>query len=123
MGLIMDLTAYVEETADIRMQDGTLLHLRKPSQRMVIHMMQMRDISADTDTVEIMRVLDDVTMEILNNNADSVQFRREAVQDMPADLKTRIIGAYSEWAAKLQSNPTMPSRPTRGGHRKAASRS
>ena len=109
MAQILDLSAWQEETADIRMQNGTVLHLRKPTQLNVVHILGMRNINTETPAPEIMRAIDNCAFEILNNNADGVRFTRENVAALDAMLKTRIISAYSEWAVELQSNPTTPS--------------
>lgn len=106
MGIILDLSAFSEETADIRMANGRVLHLKKPTQRLVIHMLQLRQVDEHSAPLEIMGALDRIAMEILNNNADGVTFGMDVVSEMETDAKTGILQAYSDWATQLQANPT-----------------
>lgn len=108
MGVILDLSVFREETADIRLQGGQVVHLKKPTQRMVIHMIQMRDIDEAKPPELILATLDRMTGEILNNNADGVAFSPAVVAEMATDVKAGIVQAYSEWATTLQANPTSP---------------
>lgn len=108
MGVILDLSVFQEETADIRLQGGVVVHLKKPSQRMVIHMIQMRDMDETKPPELILATLDRMTAEILNNNADGVAFSPAVVAEMATDVKVGIVQAYSDWAARLQANPTSP---------------
>ena len=105
MGIVLDLSVFREETADVRMADGSVLHLKKPTQRMVIHMLEMKDVDADSPALEILGTLDRVTGEILNNNADGVSFDAKTVSALPTDMKVSVLQAYSDWAVQLQSNP------------------
>lgn len=109
MGIVLDLSAYVEETADVRLADGNVLHLKKPTELMVIHMMQMKDIDENANPVEILTALNRITMEILNCNTDGVTFDYRTVSQMETGSKTAVVQAYSSWATQLQSNPTTSS--------------
>lgn len=115
MGVMLDLSAYKEETADIRMTDDTVLHLKKPSEKMVIHMLQLREIDQDSPPLTIMATLNAIALEILNNNADGLEFQMDSVAAMSTDIKTRILTAYSDWAVELQSNPTTARPASPGG--------
>lgn len=109
MATLLDLSVYKEETADIRMTDGRLLHLRKPSQRLVIEMLQLGRLTEEMQPEAIADALDRVTAEILNNNADGIPIRRESVEALTLDMKLAIVNAYSEFATRLQGNPTTSS--------------
>lgn len=110
MANILDLTAYQEETADIRLTDGAVLHLKKPTEKLVIHLLRLRDINEDSEPVLILAALNSITLEILNCNTDGLTFTMEGVSQMATDAKVRICKAYSDWAVELQSNPTTSSR-------------
>ena len=109
MGEILDLRAYMEETADIRMTDGRLLRLKKPSQRMVIHMMAMKDLDDNATGEETLDSLNGVVLEILNNNADGLTFDAHNVETLTLDMKLMLVSAYADFATKLQQNPTAAS--------------
>ena len=112
MGIVLDLSAYVEETADVTMADGNVIHLKKPTERLVIHLMQLRDIDENSEPLAILSTLNRIAQEILNNNADGAAFDLKTVSAMQTDQKAAIIRAYSEWANELRSNPTTSSPPS-----------
>ena len=119
MGVILDISAFRDETADIRMENGTVLHLRKPTERMVIHMLQLKDVDETKPPLEILAALNRMAAEILNNNADGLEFSLATVAEMDTEIKANILQAYSEWAARLQSNPTLPRQESQAGKGKA----
>lgn len=109
MSRILDLSAFAEETADIAMADGNVLHLKKPTELMVIHLLQLKDVDENDDPLTILGTLNRITMEILNCNTDGVTFDLKTVSAMNTDQKSAIVRAYSEWANELRSNPTTSS--------------
>ena len=109
--VILDLSAYADETADIRLRAGAVVHLRKPTEALVIELLQLRHIDSGTMSVELLEALNRVCGAILNNNADGVTFDRDTVAALQLDAKTDIVRAYTDFATRLQSNPTT-SRPS-----------
>ena len=109
MSIILDLSAYTEETADVTMADGNVLHLKKPTELMVIHLLQLKQVNEDSDPMLILGTLNRITQEILNCNTDGVTFDFATVSRLDTDSKTAIVKAYSDWANKLRSNPTISS--------------
>ena len=107
--IILDLSAYAEETADIRLADGNILHLAKPTEALVIELLKLRDVDASSDGVALLDALNRVTLAVLNNNCDGVTFDRDGVARLPMDQKCAIIGAYTDFATRLQANPTTAS--------------
>lgn len=106
MGKILDLSVFQEETLDIKTVDGRLLHIVKPTQRMVIEMMGFREIDENTPPEEIAAALDRIALMILNNNREGVRFDADAVAALSADAKTAILAAFTQFTTHLQSNPT-----------------
>lgn len=107
--IILDLAAYQEETADIRMADGNVLHLRKPSERLVLELLRLKDVDPDGAPEEILATLNRVTAAVLNNNADGVAFSMEEVAKLLYDQKMAVVSAYTDFAAQLQARPTVSS--------------
>ncbi len=107
--IILDLQAYQEETADIRMADGRVVRLRKPSERLVLELLRLKDVDPDGDAQEILDTLNRVTTAILNNNADGVTFPAGAVERLFYDQKMAIVSAYTDFATQLQARPTASS--------------
>lgn len=107
-GIILDLQAYEEETADIRMADGQVLHLKKPSEALIIELLRLQHIDT-AKPEEIVAALNRVCRAVLNNNTDGDAFSEESVNGLSYDAKTAIITAYTAFATELQSRPTAPS--------------
>ena len=111
--IILDLSVYREETADIRMSNGVVVHLNKPTEALVIELLQLRNVDATAASVELLDALNRVCRAVLNNNADGVEFGPEVVAALPMDQKAAIISAYTDFATRLQANPiySSPSSP------------
>lgn len=107
--IILDLSAFRDETADIRMADGNVLHLKKPTEALVIELLQLRYVDGASMSVELLTALNRVCTAILNNNADGVAFTREAVAALQLDQKAAVVQAYTDFATRLQANPTTSS--------------
>lgn len=106
MSNILDLSVYREQTLDIRTEDGKLLHITKPSEAMIIELMQFREINDDTPPAEIIAALDRITTLILNHNKEKITFNESDISALSMEAKTAILSAYSKFATELQSNPT-----------------
>lgn len=107
--IILDLAAYQEETADIRMADGTVVHLRKPSERLVLELLRLKDVDPNGDPQQILDTLNRVTTAILNNNANGLAFPASEVEKLFYDQKMAIVSAYTDFATTLQARPTASS--------------
>lgn len=107
--MILDLSAFQEETLDVLMADGSMLHLKKPTQELAIGMMNLRFIDEKSPSEAIVAKLNAMVCRILNNNADGLQIGMDSVAALTLDVKTAILTGYSEFATKLQSNPTSAS--------------
>lgn len=117
--MILDLKAFVDETLDIRLADGMILHVPKPSQKMVLKILAMHTIDLDTPEEKALAALNSLVSDILNSNIDGVNISADSVKAIGENSKIAIVNAYSEFMKKLQSNPTMPC-PNRPEKRKAA---
>ena len=110
MSRILDLSVYKQETLDITMPDGALLHIRKPTQAMLIKMLNMRGVDENAPSERIAGVIDDFVLGVLNSNTDGRTFAQKDMGSLTLEMKTAIIDAYSAFAYELQSNPTSASR-------------
>ena len=104
--MILDLTVFKRETLDITMLDGQKVHVKKPSQNMVIEIIKFRDINKSTPPEKIVAAVDDFVTMILNDNTDGLKFERDNIAAIDMDLKLKIIEAYSAFMVKVQSDPT-----------------
>ena len=106
--IILDLAAYQDETADIRMADGNVLHLSKPSEALVLKLLRLQNLDTK-DPMAVLTALNQVTQAVLNNNADGIEFDFDSVSALSYDRKAAIIEAYTGFATELQSRPTASS--------------
>lgn len=111
--MILDLKTFVDETLDINMADGMVLHIPKPSQKMVIKILHFRNVDDSTPEDQVNAALTQMALDILNSNIDGVSFARENVAAMHEKTRVMIVSAYAEFMQRLQSDPIMPSRPSR----------
>ena len=108
--MILDLKTFVDETLDIHTADGKTLHLPKPSQAMVIKILNFRDIDENTPEKQADEALTKMATEILNSNIDGVKFKEENVAAMHETTRAPIVMTYADFMARLQSNPITPYR-------------
>lgn len=120
---ILDLRPIISETLDVILSEDRSLHLRKPSEALVMRIAEQMqrmftesdaeddEESADTtatdeQTAERIRSLNLLVADTLSNNTDGETITMEWVQGvLPLGAKVAILQAYSEFAMKLSDNP------------------
>lgn len=106
MNKILDLSVFSEDTLDITMPDGYLLHVKKPTQSIVISMMELSQ-EKDREPAQMIEKLNELCVKILNNNKEGRNFTCEEVSmNLEFPLITAIIQAYTDFTKEIQSNPT-----------------
>lgn len=103
---ILDLSIFEEETLDITLMDNRVIHIVKPTEAMVIKVLQMRNISEKSSPEAIIKAFNSLTMAILNSNDAGIVFDTKYVEELSMKMKSAIINAYSDFITGLQSNPT-----------------
>lgn len=105
MAKILDLSVYNDETLDITMLDGSVLHVKKPTQALVIRMVELSQLQ-ETQPEKVLGGLVELCAAILSNNNDGITYSVEQVaNELDIVLVSAIIKAYSEFTKELQSNP------------------
>lgn len=112
MGKILDLSAFSEETLDIRTLEGTIIHLKKPTQGIAIAMLQLRHLDDNTAPEAALALQNSIVHKILNHNADGLTFSLENVAALTLPVKNGLITNYAQFAQELQANPTTSSLPS-----------
>lgn len=105
MGKIIDLSVFQEETLDIKLLDGSMVRITKPSQRMVIEMLKFKELGEDTPAEVLIQSVNKIVANILNSNDAKKFFDIKFVEDMNLKMKLAIIKAYGEFITGVQSNP------------------
>lgn len=106
MRKVIDLSVFEKQTLALKMPDGGILQIRKPTQQMVIEMMKFRAINQDSDIEMIVNAMDAMVLAILNSNEQMKTYTQEELNNtLNLDMKTIIIQAYGEFLQGIQQNP------------------
>ena len=86
------------------------MHIHKPTQAMLIKMLNMRDVDENAPSERIAGTIDGFVLAVLGSNIDGRTFTQKDMDALTLEMKTAIIDAYSAFAYELQANPTSASR-------------
>lgn len=114
MARILDLSVFGKQTLEIKLPDGkTVLHLRKPSQKMAIVMIDFQSLPEDVGAEEIMRRINTTAALILRtNDVDMIITDQYVTDELNTAMKVAICQAYAAWISEVQSDPNLPSPPS-----------
>ena len=109
---MLDLSVFREQYFDLKLLDGEVLKLKKPTQRMVIEMMGYELIFKDTKNHKNIEMMVDtfsqMILDILNNNANEKVFTKEFVEEnFDFALGMTLVQAYMGFVQELNSNPNL----------------
>ena len=107
MARILDLSVFGKQTLDIKLPDEkTVLHLRKPTQEMVIVMIDYKNLPEDAEAEEIIRRINVTSALILRTNDVGMAISDQYVIDeLNTAQKVAICQYYAAWIAEVQSDP------------------
>ena len=106
MSEILDLSVFKQETLDIKLLDGAVLHLRKPTKAMVIKMMDFKDLRQDDANTTIINRLNAMVTLILNSNDAHKWIKASYVEKkLTLQMRQAIITAYSAWIMGIEKSP------------------
>lgn len=101
---MLDLSVFQEHTVDIKMTDGTILSLKKPSQKMYIKFLDYSNkIHDKQDTGEVFDEINTIVHMILNNNDNGTTVDLNTVKKLSMDMKTAIINYYMQFINEILS--------------------
>lgn len=105
MAKILDLSVFDEKALDIKLLDGSMIHIPTPSQAMVIKMLRLNSTLASKDAEEQLKALNTFVYEVLNSNNGGRHFERDYIENLSLAMKSAIINAYGDFSKELQSDP------------------
>lgn len=110
MSKILDLNAFRDHTLDIKMLDGSTVHIPKPTQRVAIEFTAMEQAAVEPETqIDYLKAkLDEVTvaaLRVLNTNQEHRTFTRDDLADYSMEVLSAIVRAYSKFLVEVQSDP------------------
>lgn len=109
---MLDLSVFKEQYFELKLFDGEVLKLKKPSQRMVIEMMGYEQTFKDKKNHKNIEVMVDtfsqMIVDILNNNANDKAFNKQFVEEnFDFSLGMTLVQAYMNFVQELNSNPNL----------------
>lgn len=106
---MLDLTIINESYFEIKMLDGSILNLKKMTQKMLLKTTlldkEIEKANKEKDFEKILNLNVDRLHLILNNNKEGKEVTREEIEEFNAEIITAIIVAYSKWMQEFNNNP------------------
>ena len=104
---MLDLQSFKEKSFELKMFDGELLKIKRPSQGMVIEMMGYEDtFKKNKNPKNMLDGFSSMILDILNNNLNDKKFTKEYVNEQ-FDLSTgmALVQAYMNFVTEINSDP------------------
>lgn len=103
---MLDLSTVCAKLYQIKMADGTVLELKRPTQALYTTILQLAD-KAKTDNAD-MQLIDaamEVFVRILNRNTEGIEFTREELEsDYDFTVALMVMGDYMKFYAEEIKN-------------------
>lgn len=108
MSKVLDLSVFAEETLDITMPDGEVVKVRKPTQAIVIALMNLSEVQNNQkNSEELVNRFIEFCSVVLNNNKSGKKYSTDWIsENLDFTMVSAIVQTYSEFIAEIQSNPT-----------------
>lgn len=106
MSKVLDLSVFAEDTFDITMPNGDIVKVRKPTQAIVIALMELSQAQKINDSEELINRMVEFCSVVLNNNKEGKQYSADWIaENLDFTMVSAIVQGYSEFIAEIQSNP------------------
>lgn len=99
----LDLSVYEQKYLDLILFDKSIIHLKKPTQRLAIEMASLPQYLLEIDLNVIVTALNDVLINILNNNREGRIFTLADIDNWEIELKNAVLEAYQAFLFELQN--------------------
>ena len=105
---MLDLSVLAQETLGIKLLDGEIVRIKKPSKGLLIELNKTDlKMAKETDFEKMVEMLEIITAKILSKNKNKKMFTAEKFEELDIDysLQTQIFKAYLEFVTKYFKNP------------------
>ncbi len=105
---MLDLSVLKEKYWELKMFDGEVLMVKRPSQKMVVDMMSYEDtFKAHQKNPKLMiEAFVDMLSEILNNNANGIKYSREYIAEhFDFTVGMAVVEGYMTFVTEINSDP------------------
>lgn len=109
MAKYLDLTVFQEETFEVRLSEEETLHVKKPSQRLVIDLMNYeKEFNNKKDPKKIVASFTSLIAKILSNNTEGKVFTQEYVENkFSFEIGVVFIKSYVDFVSEVNSDPNL----------------
>ncbi len=110
----MDLTTFAKVTWDLKVSEEVTLHIRKPSEELLIRFYGVsKDLEDSKDDIQmVMDTVTDFLCEAFSNNRENMEITPQWFRDNEIDLvvKHSLFASYAGFIQKVMSDPNSDSR-------------
>ncbi len=97
------MSVYEQRYIDLKLLDGSVIHLKKPTQALALKMTLLAQYIVEPDINVIITALNEVLINILNNNKEEKVFTLADIESWEVELKNAVIEAYQSFLFELQN--------------------
>lgn len=107
---MLDLSVFKEKTFELKLFDGEVLNLKRPSHRQVINMMgyeqTFKNKNNHKNVDKMVNTFSQMILDILNNNVEGKVFDQDYVEEyFDFNLGMTLVQAYMEFVQEINSDP------------------
>lgn len=102
---LMDLSVYDNQTMKVKLLNGTIINVFKPTQKTVILISGLQRIDQNNKE-EVEEALNRLVYIILNANEEGYEIDKAEVAGYSLTMKINIVNGYTSWLNELLENPT-----------------
>ncbi|HAT4108323.1 hypothetical protein ACEE25_13635 [Clostridium perfringens] len=105
---MLDLTVLVEKCFEIKMPNGEVVSIKKPTQKMALDLSNNKELieaEKNKDIEKVIKIINDRVMIVLNHNKEGRVFKAEELTDLNLDIIKLIVEGYLQWVKDLNNNP------------------
>lgn len=106
---MLDLAILKDKTYDIKLEDGEILHIKKPTQRMMKLVAEIHDLNKSnlTEIEKMDKIFDFVTV-IFNHNTVDRKFKKAQLEDMfDIGVASYVVQDYLKLTSEVLANPNL----------------
>lgn len=104
---ILDLQSFQQRTHEVRLFDGEVIRLTKPSQKLVIDILAYEEkMKASNNTRDVLDSFASLIVDILNTNQEGRKFTRAYVDKyFNFEIGMVFVESYIEFVQDINSDP------------------
>ncbi|MGU8365164.1 hypothetical protein ACV3NC_14365 [Clostridium perfringens] len=105
---MLDLTVLVDKYFEIKMPNGDVVSIKKPTQKMALILSnnaEMLEAQKNSDIETMLSKVNEKVAIILNHNKEGKVFTNDELNLLNYDMIQAIVNGYLNWVKELNNNP------------------